>query len=165
MFSIVIRFRFSTWYQSPRALTSNSILPLPYFKKKKSKKLLTTNLSFSENSSQIPVPPIKIGKTPVTRSQSKPARAPTCGLWLRKTLRSLHAPPLPSSRFAYSGTISRNWQHHQDRRRHIGLHRKFHHHLTSHTPARAKSLIGYPWPGFEIRTCSDPHRSQEWHQP
>ena len=30
-----IRFRFSTWYQSPRALTSNSILPLPHFKKKK----------------------------------------------------------------------------------------------------------------------------------
>jgi hypothetical protein len=34
IFSIIIRFRFSTWYQSPRALTSNSILLLPHFKKK-----------------------------------------------------------------------------------------------------------------------------------
>uniref|UniRef100_A0A2N9G1X1 DUF4283 domain-containing protein n=1 Tax=Fagus sylvatica TaxID=28930 RepID=A0A2N9G1X1_FAGSY len=36
---------------------------------------------------------VEIGKTPVTRSESKPARAPTRGLWLRKTLRTLHAPP------------------------------------------------------------------------
>ena len=51
IFSILIRFRFSTWYQSPRALTSNSFLPLPHFKKKKKShpKHLTTNLIFSEN--------------------------------------------------------------------------------------------------------------------
>ena len=48
IFSIIIRFRFSTWYQSPRALTSNSILPLPYFKKKNPKSSLPQIFLFSK---------------------------------------------------------------------------------------------------------------------
>ena len=50
-FSIIIsiRFRFSTWYQSLRALTSNSILPLPHLKKNPIQNAPHHKSYFSEN--------------------------------------------------------------------------------------------------------------------
>ena len=82
LYSIFIRFRFSTLYQSPKALTSNSILALLHFNKKKShpkssspqifffSQKLITNIGLSHQDRQNPYYPIRIQAC--TRSHTRP---------------------------------------------------------------------------------------------
>ena len=97
LYFIVIRFRFFTRYQSSKALTSNSILPLPHFKKKKSIQKAPHHKShFSEKLiAQISRP----SRDWVDKENQSPFRPSTRRHALSKVSVLFYTPPAPPSRF------------------------------------------------------------------